>query len=284
MKILITGASGFIGYSLVERLAQSDNEIITFGRKEMITSNSAYHILGDICMPPYNIALDIVRSCDVIVHLAWQDVNDPLAKTHLTTQLDQQFCFLKWLIENGSKHLLIAGSCYEYGLQEGCLSEEMQEQPVTPYGQAKVELLKRIQQLQDTDSFILQWARLFYMCGNGQRQGIIPSLKRAIANNESYFGMSDGTQNRDYLPLKDVVEILFQMIITPELKGVVNCCSGEPITLRQLVDGHLKKWNTQIEIKEKFYPDRECEAHSFWGDNTKLKNYIKLPSSNLFES
>ena len=107
------------------------------------------------------------------------------------------------MIDQGLKQVLVTGTCFEYGMQNGCLTEEMPTLPANPYALAKDILRKSLQLLQQQSSFILQWARLFYMYGPGQNpNSLLAQLERAIDNGESVFNMSGGEQTNSISPPK----------------------------------------------------------------------------------
>ena len=77
--------------------------------------------------------------------------------------------------------MLVTGTCFEYGMQSGYLSEKMITNPGNPYALAKDSLRKFLLSLQREVPFTLQWARLFYMYGSGQNpNSILAQLDNAV--------------------------------------------------------------------------------------------------------
>ncbi|MDD3573912.1 MAG: NAD-dependent epimerase/dehydratase family protein [Methanospirillum sp.] len=111
--------------------------------------------------------------------------------------------FIRNMVLSGVRRVLVTGTCFEYGLQNGCLSEEMLTAPVTPYGFAKDVLRKSLVMLQEIHPFTLQWVRLFYLYGPGQNpKSLLSQLDAAIDRGDLVFRMSGGEQLRDYLPVE----------------------------------------------------------------------------------
>ena len=166
---------------------------------------------------------------------------------------------------------MVAGTCLEYGMQFGPLTEEMETHPSTPYGFAKDVLRKALQLLQNEKAFTLQWMRLFYMYGEGQnKNSLLAQLDRAIDEGQSVFNMSAGNQLRDYLPIQDVAENFVFTLENPKIEGVINCCNGSPISVLDLVKQRCLSRASKIKLNRGFYPYPDYEPLAFWGVPSKL--------------
>src|SRR5207249_2928349 len=111
------------------------------------------------------------------------------------TELPRQFQFLQNLIEAGLPSLVATGTCFEYGMQSGPLSEGMPAKPDNPYGYAKFALWRQLEFLKATKPFFLCWARLFYTYGEGQGSGsLYPKFKEAVSRGDNVFNLSGGEQ------------------------------------------------------------------------------------------
>ena len=118
----------------------------------------------------------------------------------------------------------------------------------------------------------MKWLRLFYTYGIGQNENsIFSQLDRAIKNNDKVFNMSAGEQLRDYLPVEKVGEIIVKTSIQNETTGIINCCSGKPVSIRKMVEDHLVKNNSSICLNLGYYPYNDYEPLAFWGSTEKLK-------------
>ena len=111
----------------------------------------------------------------------------------------------------------------------------------------------------------MKWARLFYMYGEGQSEkSILSLLDKAIADADEYFNMSGGEQLRDYLPIEKVAQKLIK-IYECDREGNFNICSGEPISIRFLVENRIKECGSSIKPNLGFYPYVDYEPMAFWG-------------------
>jgi nucleoside-diphosphate-sugar epimerase len=278
MNVAITGASGFIGQHVLSELESQSVECMALIRPNKTEKFKNYGhkvVQFDIHNAPAN-AFELMGKPDVLIHLAWANVPQCESLNHFENELPAQYTFLKMLIKSGLKNLVVAGTCLEYGMQAGSLKESLFPRPTSPYGFAKNALRCQLEYLQATSSFNLTWARLFYLFGEGQSENsLLPQIKCAIHRGDEIFNMSGGEQLRDYLPVSIVAKHLVSLAMTGENIGVVNVCSGNPISIRKLVDGWIKENQWSIKLNLGYYPYRDYEPMEFWGDPNKLLSITK---------
>lgn len=282
MKVLVTGASGFIGNYVVTELLKNKHEVITTSRNEQKAKtlswfNHVKYIPLDLSQINNGINyFNLFDNPDIVIHLAWEGLPNYNALFHFEKNLFNHYIFLKNLISNGAKDITVAGTCLEYGLQEGKLSETMPAMPANSYAVAKDSLRKFLEKLQNHIPYSLKWARLFYMYGEGQNpNSLLAQLESAINNGEKEFNMSGGNQQRDYLPVEKMAEYILQIALQKKVEGIINCCSGVPVTINQLIADFLFEKNQTIHLNKGFYPYTVHEPMNFWGDNTKLNKILK---------
>ena len=216
------------------------------------------------------------REPDVVIHLAWEGLPNYKDLFHFERNLFTNYRFLKNLLEDGLKSLTVTGTCLEYGLQNGCLSEDTTTQPTIPYSLAKDTLRKFLEQLQQKYHFSFKWIRLFYMYGKGQNHSsLLPQLDKALDRGDEIFNMSGGEQLRDYLPVEKVAEYVNEISLQNKVLGIINCCSGKPISIRKLVENHMKNRGKTIKLNLGYYPYSDYEPMAFWGCDKKLQAVLK---------
>jgi len=280
MKILVTGASGFIGNYLVSELLKKNLYVITTGiePKEKICNEwlqKVTYIQADLNKNRTD-WFSIFGEPEMIIHLSWQGLPNYKELFHFEINLPHNYYFLKNMIENGCKKVVVIGTCFEYGMQSGALKEDLETKPNNPYGLAKDTLRKYLEQLQKQVDFNLKWLRLFYMYGIGQNpNSIISQLETALEKGEEVFNMSGGDQLRDYLPVEQVAEYIVKISFQDKINGIINCCSGEPISIKELVENYLKEKNKSIGLNFGYYPYPDYEPMAFWGDDEQLRLAIK---------
>jgi len=279
MRVLVTGATGFIGNYVVRELLKQDHQVITTSKNS--EKARMYEWFSQVQYIPYDLNVvhenlfQFFREPDVVIHLAWEGLTNYKDLFHFERNLFANYRFLKNLLEDGLKSLTVTGTCLEYGLQNGCLPEDTPTQPTTPYSLAKDTLRKFLEQLQQKYHFSFKWIRLFYMYGKGQNpNSILPQLDEVLKRGDKVFNMSSGEQLRDYLPVKKVAEYIVKVSLQNKVNGIINCCSDKPISIRKLVENHMKKRGKTIKLNLEYYPYSDYEPMAFWGDNTKLKSII----------
>ena len=278
MRIAVTGASGFIGRHMIQFLSARGIDVVAVTRDAKRLSGMENDCLRIV---EYDLALhdehvfDLLSRPDALVHLAWDGLPNYQSLHHFETELPRQFSFLKSMVHGGLQTLLVTGTCFEYGMKSGQLSEHLLGQPGNPYGYAKDALRRQLTFLQETCPFALIWARLFYMYGEGQSPGsLYPLLCRAVAAQQDVFNMTGGEQLRDYLPISEVVRLLALLAEKGIDAGRVNICSGMPISVRKLVEDWIAANHWDISLNLGYYPYSPIEPMAFWGDRRYLDTLL----------
>jgi dTDP-6-deoxy-L-talose 4-dehydrogenase (NAD+) len=208
---------------------------------------------------------------DSLVHLAWSGLPQYQSQRHIDIELPLQRVFLETCIRSGLKHLVITGTCLEYGLQSGELQEDLPAQPATAYGKAKYDLCRSLQQLQAQLGFGLSWLRIFYLYGPGQAAtSLYSQLRGAVAAGAASFSMSPGDQVRDFLPVQEAARAIAQAARRRKDDGITNLCSGRPVRVVDMAREWLREWNAEIELKTGVFPYPDYEPFAFWGSRRKL--------------
>lgn len=277
MRVAITGASGFVGRHVIAELAKRDIEIVAVLRPASALPASLSGLTDRISVASVDIhdstanLFEVLGAPDVMVHLAWGGLPNYKSLHHFETELPAQYKFLSRLIRAGLGALLVTGTCFEYGMQSGALGEDMEARPSNPYGFAKDALRRELEYLKSAHPFSLVWARLFYMHGEGQApDSLLPQLERAVERGEPVFNMSGGEQLRDYLPVTEVARQLVTLALAQRDAGVINVCSGRPISVRKLVEDWVKERGSQIALNLGHYPYPDYEPMAFWGNRSRL--------------
>ncbi|MGN6491678.1 MAG: NAD-dependent epimerase/dehydratase family protein [Agriterribacter sp.] len=280
-KVLVTGATGFIGNYVVQRLLKEGHTVIASSSQKTIAENKNWFL--NVVYRPLNFqSLDdtvnyynFFEKPDLIIHLAWEGLPNYKSDFHITENLPKHRLFLNNLIRNGLPDITVTGTCFEYGMREGCLREDMPAAPANPYAQAKNELRKFLESLQTTYSFHFKWLRLFYMYGEGQNpKSLLSQLETAVARGDSVFNMSGGEQTRDFLPVETMADYIVQVATQTKVTGIINGCSGIPVTVKKLVKNYLEKHEKHVTLNLGYYPYPDYEPMHFWGDITRLNKII----------
>ena len=237
MRVVITGASGFIGRPLSERLAGLGCEVLAIARKipDNKYTNSLHWLEADLSSS-ITYQQEIKSFCpEILIHLAWQDIPDfSLEKSILN--LNQSLEFISFITEIKScKKILISGSCWEYGKTQGeCLNTDIGN-PKDFFTLSKHSLRLWIEMISKKKSINLGWFRLFYVYGPGQRsESLIPSILNHLKNG----GLPDirtPHDANDYIFINDVVDAFTIATNNTFESGVYNLGTGKSTSV-------LEKW------------------------------------------
>jgi nucleoside-diphosphate-sugar epimerase len=282
IKILVTGATGFIGKHVVKHLLSIGHTIITTARKNAEEAffcfpelKNTHYIQKDLNDREENYH-SFFDKPDIVIHTSWEGLPNYDKLYHIERNLISNYYFIKNIISNGLGDITITGTCLEYGLLEGCLSENANTKPCTNYGLAKDTLRKFVETLQNNYSFVYKWLRIFYPYGQGQQEkSLWRQMQDVISTNAKEFSMSPGEQLRDFFPVEKAAEYIVSAALQDEITGIINCCSGKPVSVRLFVEKFFEQRGYPIKLNLGYYSYSEHEPLAFWGDNSKLLRILE---------
>lgn len=281
MRVLVTGATGGLGGLIIEKLLTKGVEVIATSRSEEKARQCSY--FPNVTYIPYDISsrsdknlYTYFQKPDLLIHLAWEKLDQYKAEEHLTVILEDHKHFISNLIDNGLKDITVVGTCYEYGLQEGMLDESMNTQPTLPYSIAKDHFRVFMEEKLKSIRFNFKWVRIFYVFGEVKgRKNLYTHLMSAIANKDESFNMSGGEQIRDFLTPSEIADRIVIIAFQNTVQGVVNCCSGRPVKLKDFIRDYLNKNGYKIKLNLGVYPYPDYEPMETWGSTRKLDKILK---------
>lgn len=278
MPMLITGISGHLGKIIFKEVIKSKKNIsLIYNKKKLLTKKKNIFWIKKNLFNKKKIHYKAINSPKTLLHLAWEglDIKDYNAKLH-AKQVNYHLSFIEELVKSGTKNIIVAGTCFEYGSYSGELSENLKTKPITKYGKAKDELRKKIEKLKTKYQFNLIWLRIFYFYGGPNfKNDLWGNFNLAIKQQKNFFKINNGKILRDYLHINDVAKIIWKLTFLNKNLGIVNVCSNKPTSVNNLV----KKWvkNSKFKIKIKYGKEKiiHHERENYWGSNKKLRLYIK---------
>jgi nucleoside-diphosphate-sugar epimerase len=243
MRVLVTGAGGFIGARVTRRIVERGHTVWA-----AVLPGESTERLADLLGRVSVIAVDLREAHAVqelvstarpecAIHLAWYAV--PGKYWTAPENLDcvaMSLSLAEALADSGCKRLVGVGSCFEYDWDYGFLSEDVTPlRPRTLYGVCKNATREILQAYCERRSVEFAWARIFYLYGPGEvKERLVPSVILAVLNGQT-AKCTEGRQIRDYLHVDDVASALWA-VAESDLVGPVNVGSGEPVKVRSLVE------------------------------------------------
>lgn len=238
-KILITGASGFVGRQILKALMVDKHDISVIVRdKEGKNIPPGVNILEteDLFDESYVRLTEILKSQDILIHSAWYTepgkyLTSPLNLHCLTGTLKLAQAFG----EMGGKRFIGIGTCFEYDLNRGILSVQTPLNPTTLYAACKVSVFQVLNQLLPALGVEFLWCRLFYVYGeNEDPRRLVPYLKEQLKSGQP-ADLSSGNQIRDFINVQEAGQMIADYSLSSR-EGSINICSGVPITVRQFAE------------------------------------------------
>jgi dTDP-6-deoxy-L-talose 4-dehydrogenase (NAD+) len=288
MKILLSGASGFIGRHLLNTLIDRGHSVTALGRNpDSVTACDGRGQFDFIHCDLEKTPAILQENCanyDLLIHGAWDRLEDYRDAWHFEENLHRHKKFLTGLLKAGLPQVTVLGTCLEYGLQEGALSEEAPCKPVLAYPRAKQALHEHLLELQQSREFRLQWLRLFYIYGPDQRgKSLFSQLQKAIDDGLDEFAMSPGDQVRDYIHVDDLAPMIAEIAENRNFDGTVNCSGGKPDTVLNLVRQYIARAGASITPATGRFDYPDYEPFQFWADTARLETLVSsLPTQALF--
>jgi len=285
-KALVTGGAGFIGSHIVERLVSQGVATISLdnyvtGKNENLTHLRKFPLLEAVrCDVTDRKRLEkYIKQADIIFHNAASKktvcLKDP--RMDLRTNAEGTFNIMDLARRHGVKKIVVASTGSVYG--EAQYFPQDEKHPLNPtsyYGISKLageRYAMVFHRLYGMDVTVL---RYFHVYGPRQEYsdvgGVVSIFARRIAQNQPLVIFGDGTQQRSFTYVGDVVDINMMAAENPEMQGqCYNCASGIKVTIQELADKLREKFDaprTPIEYKDWVLGDIKV----FDVDNTKLKS------------
>jgi nucleoside-diphosphate-sugar epimerase len=238
-QVLITGATGFIGSACLRHTLVGRAEIhalsrhvpahasrqCTFHHADLFDSATVDDLMGSL-RPSH------------LLHLAWTTTPGQYWRSAANRYwLSASLHLLRQFAAAGGKRAVLVGSCAEYSWQPGGVCHELRTplQPASEYGRCKNELCQQAEALCREAGIELAWARLFFVYGPGEQPArLIPTVVQGLLAGRP-VDCTSGVQERDFLHVDDVADALWRLLFST-WTGTVNVASGEPVSIRTLVE------------------------------------------------
>ncbi len=269
MKVLVTGANGYLGKGVVKKLLDDGIQVVATDIKDNLIDPRAQIICADLfgIEDPYH----YFGEPDVLLHMAWRNGFVHNADTHIQ-DLPLHYEFLCKMIDGGLKHLAAMGSMHEVGFYEGSINESTPCNPQSLYGASKNALRQILTLKCKSSGCFLQWLRGFYIVGN-TRDGssIFSKIVAAAQEGKDTFPFTMGLNQFDFLDYEDFCRAVADTVEQEEIGGIINICSGRPEKLADRVERFIKENGFSIRLKYGEFPDRPYDSKAIWGDDSKLR-------------
>ena len=243
MKLLLTGATGFVGRHVLAKLQQHAiplRVVVRAGRHNLLPSTQLEIIeVDDLFTQSVAWWQANAQGVTHVLHVAWYA--EPRIYLQSPKNLD---CLIGTLMMAkgcalaGVTRFVGVGTCFEYDTSQGRLSIDTPLKPDSPYAAAKVAAYWALQAFFSQASIAFAWCRLFYLygeAGDGEDvRRLVPYVRHKLAQGLP-VQLTHGQQVRDYLNVQEAAQELIDVLLGGKT-GAINVCSGQAITVRALVE------------------------------------------------
>ena len=272
--VVVTGASGYVGRHVVPQLKSLGAHVIAVDVRASSQMCADEQVITDILSERFDPAEAFSAAPNVCLHLAWRDGFNHGSSRHMS-DLSGHYRFLIKMLDFGTTHLAVMGSMHEVGYWEGAIDENTPCQPQSLYGVAKDALRRALFLEQGRRGFVLQWLRGFYIYGDDRdSQSIFGKLYHAAHAGERTFPFTMGKNLYDFLTVQDLGRMIAATVMQDRVCGIINCCSGRPMSLAERVEGFIADNGLDISLEYGAYPDRPYDSPGVWGDPGKINQIL----------
>lgn len=270
MKVLLTGASGFVGRNVLAHLLSKDIEVVAVGRTPPAKYSGEF-IAADLLNPdPFS---EVVRAAKAshLLHLAWYAEHGEYWSSRLNLRwVDSSIRLIEAFCHSGGTQIVAIGTCAEYDWSTGyCIEDVSPMNPATLYGAAKDTVRRLATHICADHGAVFTWGRIFLPYGpNEDARRLIPSLVKVFKGQGVPFGVNADSY-RDFLHIDDIASAITQLLLTNS-SGNYNIASGQPTCISDLVHWMANAAGKDPGIVLDLATKRPNEPRLLIGDNQKL--------------
>lgn len=273
-KILVTGAAGYIGRHVVKNALDRGHTVIA--------SDFAFKGVDERAIfcdePLFSGAPDIYERLgrpDICIHLAWRDGFRHNSPAHMR-DLSSHVVLLNHLMESGLKDLSVMGTMHEVGYWEGAINESTPCKPQSQYGIAKNALRQSMMLAAEQGPCKLHWLRAYYITGDeAHGSSIFAKITQAEMDGKATFPFTSGKNLYDFIDVDTLANMIVAASVQEEINGIINVCTGKPMSLADRVEQFLKEKHYKIRLEYGAFPDRPYDSPGTWGDAAKINRILQ---------
>lgn len=275
-RVLVTGATGFIGRNTLAQLVAKGYEVHAVSSRPStnVASNVSWHCSSLIDSREAALLLAKIRPTHLL-HFAWYA--EPGKFWHSLENfrwLEASIALLRSFREAGGQRVVMAGTCAEYAWDEGiCIENTTTCRPLTPYGTCKNALQEVLHSYSNEVDLSSAWGRIFFIYGPNEHSArLIASVINSLLRGEK-ANCTHGNQLRDFMHVEDVA-LAFVALLDSNVNGPVNISSGRPLSLREIVLTAANYIGASELVAFGALTAPEGEPPILVGDNQRLKNEV----------
>ena len=292
-RILVTGGAGFIGSHVADLFLSQGHEVLVIdnlstGKPEFISPQAAFKQIDITDEAAVSAAIQEFKPTVIDHHAAHILVGNSVAHPQFDAQ--NNIIGLLNIMQAGvaagsvTKVIFAATGGAMYGNKQTPFTEEMKEQPLSPYGISKRSgelYLNFYHELYGIPFISLRYANVFGPRQNAHGEsGVVAIFSEMLAAGKTPVINGDGTHTRDYVYVADVAQANL-LALESDFVGELNIGTGREISTNQVFDAVCQKFGIQTE--KTYGPDRPGEQVTSSLSANKAKSILNWAPSVTFE-
>ena len=271
--VLVTGAGGYIGRHVVTALLERGLDVKALDLRLDGVDERAERLSLDLFSGDADI-YDQMGRPDVVLHMAWRDGFKHASNAHMD-DLAKHVRLIENLYAGGLKQLAVMGTMHEVGYWEGAIDESSPCNPASLYGISKNALRQITTLLTTKHGATMQWLRGYYIVGDDAHgSSIFSKLLAAAQEGKKTFPFTTGKNLYDFISIQELAYQIAAAVSQDEVNGIINICSGEPMSLADRVEAYIRENDLDITLEYGAFPDRPYDSPGVWGDATKIRQIL----------
>jgi len=239
MKVLVTGASGFIGKAVLKELNNQRISFVAIGRSCPEGVAEKNFISVDLSKQTIASLTQVLEKaeCTHLLHLAWfVEPNQFWESQENIDWVAYSLTLFRAFQASGGNVIVGTGSCAEYGNSKEILSETFDGgTPSSLYGTAKLSLRNIAASWAEKHNINFRWARIFFAYGPGMPNSkLIPSLIRCLVCSAPVFSVN-ALDKRDFIYIDDIARAILCLLKTTR-NGTFNVCNESAHSVFDILD------------------------------------------------
>ncbi len=274
-RVLLTGASGYIGRHMLDDLVTRGYEVHAVSRQDQNAHDDiTWHAVDLLDAAAVSALLENIAASH-LMHLAWITTPGAYWESPENNEwLRASQHLLSEFVRHGGTRAVLAGTCAEYDWSDGhCVENVTPLRAKSLYAKTKLAFRDAANDLASNSELQVAWARVFFSFGpHERRERLVPAVINDLLSSQR-AKCSDGSLIRDFMYVPDVAGAMVATLDS-EFEGDINIATGHDMTLQELVDRIAVRLDAADRVDFGHYPRRRDDPTRITADVSQLSDVI----------